>query len=237
MNAEERRLLLEETMLIMDQRIAELRIRDRNNGNTEDKSLRIDVSEFTGQALNPEKYLDWEGSLEGYFEYKDTPLDKQYKIAKVKLTKLAATWLEGLQRQRVREGKGKIDSWEKLKKKLRRKYIPGNYNQQLSMQWNSLTQGNRLVAQYIQDWERLSVLCDITDSEDMRVGKFFTGLREDLRVQICQIPNLIVALAGSHAKLLEQYSRKRPTSVTGQSFASNSSTTTTKSTNTTPPLI
>ena len=105
------------------------------------------------------------------------------------------------------------------------------------MQWNSLTQGNRLVAQYIQDWERLSVLCDITDSEDMRVGKFFTGLREDLRVQICQIPNLIVALAGSHAKLLEQYSMKIPTSVTLQSFAINSSTTTTKSTNTTPPLI
>ena len=50
MNAEERRLLLEETMLIMDQRIAELRIQDRNNGNTEDKSLRIHVSEFTGQG-------------------------------------------------------------------------------------------------------------------------------------------------------------------------------------------
>ena len=50
MNAEERRLLLEETMLIMDQRIAELRIQDRNNGNTEDKSLRIHVSEFTNQA-------------------------------------------------------------------------------------------------------------------------------------------------------------------------------------------
>ena len=95
-------------MLIMDQRIAELRIQDRNNGNTEDKSLRIHVSEFTNQAQNPEEYLDWEGSLEGYFVYKDTLLDKQYKIAKVKLTKMAVTWLEGLQRQRVREGKGSM---------------------------------------------------------------------------------------------------------------------------------
>ena len=80
------------------------------------------------------------------------------------------------------------------------------------------------------------MLCDITDSKDMRVGKFLTRLREDLRVQVCQIPNLTVALAGSHAKLLELYSRKRPTSVTGQSFARNSFTATTKSTNTTPPF-
>ena len=72
----------------MDQRIVELRIQDRNNGNTDDKSLRIDVPEFTGQALNAEEYLDREGSLEGYFKYKDTPLDKQYKVAKVKLTQI-----------------------------------------------------------------------------------------------------------------------------------------------------
>ena len=103
-------------------------------------------------------------------------------MAKVKRTKWVATWLEGIQRQRVREGKEKIDSWAKLKKKLMWKYVPGNYTQELSMQRSTLTQGNKSVAQYIQEWERLSVLCDINDSEDMRVETFLGGLREDLRL-------------------------------------------------------
>ena len=120
MNAEERRALMEEALENMTHRLAEWwGILDQNrahqNRTNEDRSLRVDVAEFTGQSLNPEEYIDWDSNIENYFEYRDTPIDRQYKMAKVKLTKLAATWLEGVQRQRVREGKGKIDSWEKLK--------------------------------------------------------------------------------------------------------------------------
>ena len=96
--------------------------------------------------------------------------------------------------------------------------MPSNYTQQLSMQWNTLTQGNKSVAQYIQEWERLSVLCDIRESEDMRVGKFLGGLREDLRLKLTTVPHLTVALAGEQALLLEQYSKKRVTQTTGQSM-------------------
>ena len=65
--------------------------------------MRVDVREFDGTSHEPETYIEWEKWVERYFEYKDTHPDQQYKIAKVKLTKLAATWLEGGQRQRVRE--------------------------------------------------------------------------------------------------------------------------------------
>ena len=54
------------------------------------------------------------------------------------------------------------------------------------------------------------MLCDITNSEEMRVGEFLAGLREDLRIKIALIPNLIVALAGNHALLLEQHSKRKP---------------------------
>ncbi|CAO2837812.1 unnamed protein product [Amaranthus hypochondriacus] len=211
MNAEEKRASKEEIIETMNRGFAEFGApnQERNNRNYEDRSLRVDVAEFTRQSLNPEDYIDWESSLESYFEYRETPDDKQYKMAKVKLTKLAAIWLEGIQRQRTREGKEKIKSWAKLKKKLRRKYVPSNYTQQLSMKWNTLTQGNKTVAQYIQEWEKLYVLCDVNDSEDMRVGKFLGGLREDLRMKLSLIPNLTVALAGEHALLLEQYAKKR----------------------------
>ena len=69
----------------------------------EDKTMRVDVHEFDGTSHDPEVYIEWEKGVERYFEFKETHPDHQYKIAKVKLTKLAATWLEGAQRQRTRE--------------------------------------------------------------------------------------------------------------------------------------
>ena len=155
MNEEDKRMFIQETLAALDHKFAEFALmnqdRTHQNRTTEEGSLRVDVAEFSGQSLKPEDYIDWETSLDNFFEFRDTPLDKQFKMAKVKLTKLAATWLEKVQRQRLREGKEKLKSWEKLKKKMRRKYVPSNYTQQLSMQWNTLTQDSEhalLLEQY-----------------------------------------------------------------------------------------
>ena len=48
---------------------------------TEDKTLRLDVSEFGGTTRNPEDYLEWEAGLERYFEFKETSEEQQYKLA------------------------------------------------------------------------------------------------------------------------------------------------------------
>ena len=130
MNEEDKRMFIQETLAALDHKFAEFALmnqdRTHQNRTTEEGSLRVDVAEFSGQSLKPEDYIDWETSLDNFFEFRDTPLDKQFKMAKVKLTKLAATWLEKVQRQRLREGKEKLKSWEKLKKKMRRKYVPSN---------------------------------------------------------------------------------------------------------------
>lgn len=87
--------------------------------------------------------------------------------------------------------------------------MPPTYRQQLFVQWNALTQGNRSVSSYIQEWERFSVQCDVQESEEMRVGKFLAGLTEDLREKIELIPNLTVTLTCNHALTLEKYSKKK----------------------------
>lgn len=142
--------------------------------NREDRTMRVDVPDFEGTSHDPEVYIEWEKGVDRYFEYKGTHLDQQYKIAKVKLIKLAATWLEGIQRQRVREDRPKITTWDKLKKHLRRRYIPSNYKQQLYISWSNLRQGQKSVADYIQEGERLSVLCNIDEPEELRVGRFLS---------------------------------------------------------------
>ena len=107
--------------------------------------------DFDGISNNPEDYLD----------FKDTLDEHKYKIAKVKLTKLVATWLEGIHKQRRREERARIDTWVKLKKQLKRKYVPSTYKQQLYVSWGNLRQGNRKASDYIQERESLAMLCDI----------------------------------------------------------------------------
>ena len=152
--------------------------------NTEDKTLRLNVSNFGGTTHNPEDYMEWEARLERYFEFKEASEEQQYKLAKIKLTKLAAIWLEGIQKQRRRENREKINNWSKQKTYLRRKYVPSSYRQHLFVQWSTLKQGSKTVADYIQEWEKLSVFCDVNEPEEMKVGKFIGGLREDLRKKL-----------------------------------------------------
>ena len=143
--------------------------------------MKVDVPEFDGLSHDPAKYLEWEGRLEQYFEFRETPLDHQFKIAKVKLIKSAAVWLEGIQKQRLREERSRINTWGKLRKHMRRRYVPTYYKQQQYVQLNAMKQGNGSVQEYMNEWERLYVLCDIHDPEDMRVSRFVAGLREDIR--------------------------------------------------------
>ena len=62
----------------------------QHDRNTEDRTIRIDVPDFGGMHHSPEEYLDWEAELERYFEFKETPVEQRYKLAKIKLNKLAA---------------------------------------------------------------------------------------------------------------------------------------------------
>jgi hypothetical protein len=74
------------------------------------------VESFDG-TLDPAKYQEWEQSLERYVEYNNVEEDeRKYKVAKVKLSKYAETWLKGVQKKRETKNKERISTWSKLKK-------------------------------------------------------------------------------------------------------------------------
>ena len=89
--------------------------------------------------------------------------------------------------------------------------MPPSYRQQLFMQWSTLRQGSRSVADYIQEWEKLVVLCDINEPEEIRIGKFIGGLREDLREKLEVMQHLTFDIACNSARTYEKYSKKKGT--------------------------
>ena len=80
------------------------------------------------------------------------------------------------------------------------------------MQWNNLTQGNRTVAEYVQEWERLLLLCDVHETEDIRINKFVVGLREDLAEKMLSTPNLTFSEVCNLAINYEKFANRKKAS-------------------------
>lgn len=60
------------------------------------------------------------------------------------------------------------------------------------------------MADYIQEGERLTVLCEIDEPEELKIGRFLGGLREDLREKVEVIQNLTYEGACNSALIFEK---------------------------------
>ena len=89
------------------------------------------------------------------------------------------------------------------------------------MQWNNLTQGNRIVAEYVQEWERLLLLCDVHETEDIRINKFVVGLREDLVEKMLSTSNLTFPEVCNLAINYEKFSNRMKASQSTPSYNRN----------------
>jgi len=94
--------------------------------NVSSNDFRVDIPEFEGK-LNPEEFRDWLSTVERVFEYKDVPKDKKVKLVALKLRKYASLWWTNLCANRVRNRKEKIRTWEKMKTKLKARFLPSSY--------------------------------------------------------------------------------------------------------------
>ena len=82
------------------------------------------------------------------------------------MKKNASIWWEHVKKQRVREGKPKIISWYKMKKKLMAKFLPVNYKQEAFIEYHNFRQVSSMsVEDFTGEFDRLRMRCDV-DEED-----------------------------------------------------------------------
>lgn len=141
----------------------------------EDEVKLGDLPEFDG-TLDPEVYLEWERKIERIFEHKGIDDYKCFTYAILKLSRLASLWYDNMQMRREREGKEKIKSWGLLKQKMKKRFVPRTYKQDLYHKYNTLQQHSMSVEDYIKEFERLSLACDCKDVEEQKISKFLVGL-------------------------------------------------------------
>jgi len=122
--------------------------------------FKVDIPEFEGK-LDPDDFIEWLQTVERIFDYKEIPEDKKVKIVALKLRKYASLWWTNLVTKSVRQGKGKIRTWEKMKTKLKARFLPPNYVQNNYSTLHNLTQGSLCVEEYTRKFEKLLIKCDL----------------------------------------------------------------------------
>lgn len=139
-----------------------------------------DLPEFDGE-LDAEAYLDWERRVERFFEHRNLDDATRFSKAILKLSKHASSVYENIQTQRESEGKHRISTWTELKAKLKKKFVPRTYRQDLYNRYQNLQQHDMDVRGYIKEFERLSLACNAKEEEEQRMAKFVAGLNPSIR--------------------------------------------------------
>lgn len=142
--------------------------------------MKVEIPEFEGRNRSDE-FVDWLNSVERIFDFKEVPENKKVKAVAIKLTKFASAWWEQLKVRRERLGKPKITSWEKMKKEMRKRFLPDNYIQNNYLKLHSLRQGARSVDEFTEEFDLLTIRSGVTEDEEHTIARYLGGLRPEIR--------------------------------------------------------
>ena len=135
----------------------------------------IKLEKFTGLGT-PRRLCEWLQQVEKISDYMGLDDKKIFNISTIVLTKKAGLWLDNINARRVRAGKEKVVAWMTLKKKLRAKYIPCDYELECYLKLNTLSQGTMSVSEYTTLFDKLRFSCDLEEKEMMKIARFIRGL-------------------------------------------------------------
>nr|GEZ16035.1 reverse transcriptase domain-containing protein [Tanacetum cinerariifolium] len=109
---------------------------------------------------------------------RDAPM--RVKIVAIKLKKHASVWWEQLKLKRAHENKPRIRTWEKMKRELRKKFLPDGYLQEAFLHLHDFAQRDLSVAHYTQEFDHLMLKCGIVEPEEQTIARYLRGIRKDI---------------------------------------------------------
>ena len=113
--------------------------------------------------------------MEWIFDFKDILDNHEVMIVAIKLRKHASIWWEHLKRQRQREGRDRIETWEKIKRELKKKYLPDHFKQDAFLRFHNFKQNELSVEEYTAEFDHLMTWCDIVEPKDEQMIAHYLG--------------------------------------------------------------
>ncbi|GKC81728.1 reverse transcriptase domain-containing protein [Tanacetum coccineum] len=141
--------------------------------------LKIEIPEFTGK-VHPDDFIDWLSTVERVFDVRDIPDKLKVKLVAIKLRQHASLWWDHVTKRRRIEGKSKVETWEKMKKLMKAKFLPENHRQEAFLDYHNLSQRNMTVEEVINEFDKLRMRCDVVEEEEQVVARFLGVLKPEI---------------------------------------------------------
>ena len=116
--------------------------------------------------------------------------DKKMKVAAMEFTDYALIWWNQLQRERARYKEPLVDSWEEMKRLMRRRFVPSLYQRELHNKLQRLTQGSRSVDEYYKEMEVSIIRANVMEDREATMARFLHGLNNDMR-DLAELQNYV----------------------------------------------
>uniref|UniRef100_A0A0D3B1D5 Retrotransposon gag domain-containing protein n=1 Tax=Brassica oleracea var. oleracea TaxID=109376 RepID=A0A0D3B1D5_BRAOL len=166
------------------------------------------LPEFYGEK-SAEELLDWMVTVEETLEFKRVSLERWVPMIAMRFRGSAAAWWSQKKLSRARAGKPGIFSWDKLKKKMRKAFLPFNYDQAMFQRLHMLQQGRRTVEEYSTEFISLFRRVDVQYTDQQIVGFFISGLRQqEMKDSLSLLNPLTLAEAHQKALIVEAHLKK-----------------------------
>jgi hypothetical protein len=101
-------------------------------------------------------------------------------LASVEFSGYALTWWNHLQEHQLKLGLRHINTWEEMKRVMKRQFVPSSYQRDLRNRLQLLKQGKKSIDEYFKEMELLLVRTGIREDPKSTMARFLGGLNEEI---------------------------------------------------------
>jgi len=138
------------------------RNRDDPDGNAR---IKLSVPKFLGRE-DADSYLEWEEQCDQIFRVHNLSDQRRVNLASIEFSGYALTWWNQIQENQLVLGHDHINTWDEMKRVMRRRFVPSSYYRDLRNRLQALRQGSKSIDDYFKEMELLLVRSGIREDEE-----------------------------------------------------------------------
>jgi hypothetical protein len=141
--------------------------------------VKLDIPKFTRKE-SADEYLNWVEQCDQIFRVHNFSDQHRMNLASVEFSGYALIWWNQLQEHQLRLGLRHINTWEEMKRVMKRRFVPSSYQRDLRNRLQLLKQGKKSVDEYFKEMELLLVQTGIREDLQSTMARFLGRLNEEI---------------------------------------------------------
>ena len=126
-----------------------------------------------------EAYLEWERKVELVFDCHNYSENKKVMFTVIEFSDYAIVWWDQLVLNKRRNREPSVETWEEMKRVMRKRFVPTYYYRELYKKLQNLRQCNRIVEEY-KEMKVSMARANIEEDQEATMARFLAGLNREI---------------------------------------------------------